>query len=45
MYHNSLDAEIALFWLAFTTVGVLYVPREIGFYNSERAESPKGGVL
>ena len=31
--------------LAFTTMGVLNLPREIGFYNSGRAESLKGDWL
>ena len=30
--HSSLDAEIALFWLAFITVGVLNLLRE-SFYK------------
>ena len=34
MYAISLDANIALFWWAFTTEGVLNFPiGEIGFYS------------
>ena len=39
-YHISLKLR-----LAWTMVGVLNLPREIGFYNSGSVESPKGGIL